>query len=74
VAEALAHPQVRDRGLIERFEESGIGRPLEVISGGYRIDGEAPRVATPPPRLGADNASLLATELKAVAADSVEGK
>lgn len=74
VAEALAHPQVRDRGLIERFEESGIGRPLEVISGGYRIDGQAPHVATPPPRLGADNTTLLATELKAVAADSVEGK
>ncbi|MCG7601522.1 CoA transferase [Halomonas sp. McH1-25] len=59
VAEALAHPQVRDRGLIERFDESEVGRPLEVVSGGYRIDGQAPRVATPPPRLGADNQELL---------------
>ncbi|MDW5377237.1 CoA transferase [Halomonas sp. HP20-15] len=59
VAEALAHPQVRDRGLIERFDESSVGRPLEVVSGGYRIDGQAPRVATPPPRLGADNWELL---------------
>ena len=59
VAEALAHPQVRDRGLIERFDDSGIGRPLEVVSGGYRFDGQAPRVTTPPPRLGADNARLL---------------
>ena len=61
VAEALAHPQVRDRGLIERFEHSTIGRPLEVVSGGYRIDGQAPRVASPPPRLGADNHELLPT-------------
>lgn len=59
VAEALAHPQVRDRGLIERFEESSIGRPLDVVSGGYRFDGQAPRVASPPPRLGQDNATLL---------------
>lgn len=59
VAEALAHPQVRDRGLIERFETSPIGRPLEVVSGGYRFDGQAPRVASPPPRLGQDNATLL---------------
>lgn len=73
VAEALAHPQVRDRGLIERFEESGIGRPLEVISGGYRIDGKPPSVATPPPRLGADNAALLATP-PALAASAAKGE
>lgn len=59
VAEALAHPQVRDRGLIERFDASAAGRPLEIVSGGYRIDGQAPRVASPPPRLGADNHALL---------------
>jgi len=59
VAEALAHPQVRDRGLIERFESAAIGRPLEVVSGGYRFDGQAPRVASPPPRLGQDNEILL---------------
>ncbi|MFM9269653.1 CaiB/BaiF CoA transferase family protein [Halomonas elongata] len=55
VEEALNHPQVRDRGLIERFDEAGIGRPLEIVSGGYRFDGRAPRVPTPPPSLGADN-------------------
>ncbi|QFU01040.1 Formyl-coenzyme A transferase [Halomonas sp. THAF5a] len=55
VEEALNHPQVRDRGLIERFDEAGIGRPLEIVSGGYRFDGQAPRVPTPPPLLGADN-------------------
>lgn len=59
VKEALNHPHVRERGLIERFEEAGIGRPLEIVSGGYRIDGQAPRVATPPPILGADNARWL---------------
>ncbi|WIX32139.1 CoA transferase [Salinicola sp. JS01] len=59
VAEALAHPQVRERGLIERFDTSTLGRPLEVVSGGYRFDGQAPRVASPPPGLGQDNATLL---------------
>ncbi|KFF47442.1 CoA-transferase [Gammaproteobacteria bacterium MFB021] len=59
VAEALAHPQVRDRGLIEQFESSELGRPLKVVSGGYRFDGQAPRVASPPPGLGQDNATLL---------------
>ncbi|WP_110667283.1 CaiB/BaiF CoA transferase family protein [Salinicola halophilus] len=58
VAQALAHPQVRDRGMIERFDPSPIGKPLEVVSGGYRIDGKAPRVASPPPRLGQDNDAL----------------
>ncbi|WP_342595316.1 CoA transferase [Salinicola lusitanus] len=61
VAEALAHPQVRERGLIERFDTSTLGRPLEVVSGGYRFDGQAPRVASPPPRLGQDNDLLLPT-------------
>lgn len=59
VAEALSHPQVRDRGLIERFDESAAGHPLEIVSGGYRVDGQAPRVPSPPPRLGADNHELL---------------
>lgn len=59
VAEVLDHPQVRDRGLIESFEDAGMGRPLRVVSGGYRIDGQAPRVAMPPPRLGANNTELL---------------
>ncbi|MDH4574348.1 CaiB/BaiF CoA transferase family protein [Salinicola acroporae] len=61
VAEALAHPQVRDRGLIERFDTSSLGRPLDVVSGGYRFDGQSPRVASPPPRLGQDNDLLLPT-------------
>lgn len=69
VAEALDHPQVRDRGLIERFDDSGIGRPLEIVSGGYRIDGQAPHVMTPPPRLGADNATLLKTAKAAPVCD-----
>lgn len=73
VAEALAHPQVRERGLIERFDDSGLGRPLEVVSGGYRIDGQAPRVATPPPRLGADNAALLKSATTVPGADRENG-
>ncbi|ONF44830.1 CoA transferase [Marinobacter lutaoensis] len=60
IEQILAHPQVADRGLIETFDDGGIGRPLKVISGGYRFNGRPPRVASPPPTLGQDNATVLA--------------
>src|SRR5690554_397059 len=55
VEQVLAHPQIKSRGLIEDFGSECIGRPLHVVSGGYRFDGLPPRVATPPPALGAHN-------------------
>ncbi|MGP1678420.1 MAG: CaiB/BaiF CoA transferase family protein [Burkholderiales bacterium] len=61
VPQALASPQVRDRGFIERFADvPGVGREVCVASAGYKLDGEAPRVATPPPRLGEHTAKILA--------------
>lgn len=59
--QALASPQVRDRGFIERFPEvPGVGREVCVASAGYKLDGQAPRVSTPPPRLGEHTAKILA--------------
>jgi crotonobetainyl-CoA:carnitine CoA-transferase CaiB-like acyl-CoA transferase len=59
--QTLASPQIRDRGFIERFAEvPGVGRDVSVASAGYKLDGEAPRVSTPPPRLGEHTAKILA--------------
>ena len=61
VPQALASPQVRDRDFVERFTDvPGVGRAVCVASAGYKLDGEAPRVTTPPPRLGEHTAKILA--------------
>ncbi|MDQ2778913.1 MAG: CoA transferase [Pseudomonadota bacterium] len=61
VSQALAMPQVRDRGFIESFSNvPGVGREVRVASTGYKLDGQAPRVDRPPPRLGEHTAQILA--------------
>jgi crotonobetainyl-CoA:carnitine CoA-transferase CaiB-like acyl-CoA transferase len=58
---ALASAQVRERGFVERFDDvPGVGREVSVASAGYKLDGMAPRVETPPPRLGEHTAKILA--------------
>lgn len=60
VPEVLAHPQVRERDLLARFEDApGVGRAFEVMRIGAMLDGRRPAVADPPPALGADSAALL---------------
>lgn len=59
VPEALAHPQVADRGLVAEFGEvPGVDRPVKVLRPGVKLDGAAPAVAEPPPVLGADTAEV----------------
>lgn len=59
VPEVLAAPQVADRGLLARFEDvPGVGRDIAVVSAGFKLDGRAPRVSTPPPELGQDAAEI----------------
>jgi formyl-CoA transferase len=56
VPEALAMPQVAGRGFLARFEDvPGVGRAIDVVTTGVRIDGAAPTVDAPPPELGRDN-------------------
>jgi CoA:oxalate CoA-transferase len=58
---ALASAQVRERGFVERFDDvPGVGRDVSVASAGYKLDGVAPRVSAPPPRLGEHTAKILA--------------
>jgi crotonobetainyl-CoA:carnitine CoA-transferase CaiB-like acyl-CoA transferase len=59
VPDILAHPQIADRGMIAGFDDvPGVGRGIRVARTGIKLDGEAPSVQTPPPRLGEHNADI----------------
>ncbi len=61
VEQALAHPQVRDRGMVATFTDvPGVGRDVRVVRTGFKLDGAAPAVDNPPPMLGQHNDELLA--------------
>ena len=52
VPEVLAAPQVADRGFLARFDDvPSVDRPVRVARTGVKLDGEAPKVDTPPPTL-----------------------
>jgi crotonobetainyl-CoA:carnitine CoA-transferase CaiB-like acyl-CoA transferase len=60
VAEALALPQVKERGLIEHFEEvPGVVGPVACAGAGFRIDDRPARVDVPPPVLGGETRQIL---------------
>ncbi|MBY6002300.1 CoA transferase [Salipiger bermudensis] len=59
--EVLAHPQITERGLLARFDDTpGLDRAIDLMRIGAMIDGARPTVDTPPPALGADTATILA--------------
>ena len=61
VPDALALPQIAERGMIGDFKNvPGIDRDIRLARPGIKIDGEAPTVDTPPPRLGQDTDTILA--------------
>ncbi|HSG94765.1 MAG TPA: CoA transferase [Afifellaceae bacterium] len=56
VPDILEHPQIAERGMIAEFTAvPGAERDIRVVRTGIKMDGAAPAVGTPPPRLGADN-------------------
>lgn len=60
VPQALAHPQVAGRGMIGAFADApGVGRDIRLLRTGFKLDGQAPTVATPPPRLGQHTEDIL---------------
>lgn len=60
VGQALALPQVAERGLIAQFEKvPGVGRDISVLRTGVKIDGVAPAVQSPPPVLGQHSVQIL---------------
>ena len=59
VPEVLTHPQVADRGLLSTFSDvPGVGRDIEVMNTGVKLNGAPLRVDTPPPRLGEHAAEI----------------
>jgi CoA:oxalate CoA-transferase len=61
VPQALSHPQIEARGMLATFEKApGVGRDIRVVRTGFKLNGEAPSVATPPPQLGEHTRAILA--------------
>lgn len=56
VPEVLSAPQVADRGFLGVFQNvPGVGRDIQIATTGFKVDGTAPSVQTPPPQLGEHN-------------------
>lgn len=60
VPEALAHPQIADRGMIGAFEDvPGVDRKVEIARAGIKINGSAVKTHLPPPQLGQHTRDIL---------------
>lgn len=61
VPQVLDHPQVATRGMVGTFENApGVGRDIRLVRTGFKVNGETPRVDTPPPTLGQHADEILA--------------
>jgi len=59
VPEVLGIPQIADRGFLRRFPDApGVGRDIEVVTTGVKLDGAPLTVDHPPPELGQDNLDI----------------
>jgi len=61
VPEALANPQVQQRGLLQTFDASGVDRPLTLTRAGFKMSGADPFVNCAPPLLGQHTDEILAS-------------
>jgi hypothetical protein len=60
VPEVLQAPQIADRGFLKHYTDvPGVGRDIDVVTTGVKLDGAAISVDAPPPELGQDNARYL---------------
>jgi formyl-CoA transferase len=59
VPEVLDMPQIADRGFLHRFPDvPGVGRDIDVVTTGVKLDGTPLTVDSPPPELGQDNHAI----------------
>ncbi|MFV1852404.1 MAG: CaiB/BaiF CoA transferase family protein [Thalassospira sp.] len=62
VPQVLELPQIADRGMLASFEDvPGADRDIRILRTGIKMDGKAPSVDAPPPVLGQDNETILAS-------------
>ena len=61
VPEALAHPHIAAREFVQEFPGMPMpsGRPLSILRGGFRVNGQSPKVDLPPPGLDAHRYQIL---------------
>lgn len=60
VPQALEHPQISGRGMVASFPDvAGVGRDIRIVRTGFKINGAAPAVETPPPMLGQHSEEIL---------------
>lgn len=61
VPQALEHPQISTRGMVATFKDApGVGRDIRLVRTGFKLNGQAPCVDAPPPRLGEHTDAILA--------------
>ncbi|MEM6407383.1 MAG: CoA transferase [Pseudomonadota bacterium] len=59
VPDVLNAPQIAERGFLASFENvPGVGRDIQTVTTGAKLDGAPPTVATPPPELGQENDAI----------------
>ncbi len=59
VPEVLDMPQIADRGFLHRFPDvPGVGRDIDVVTTGVKLDGAPLTVDSPPPELGQNNSDI----------------
>ena len=59
VPEVLQSEHLQSRDFLEEFSDTpAIDHPINVVSMGVKIDGNRPKVTTPPPALGADETEV----------------
>jgi crotonobetainyl-CoA:carnitine CoA-transferase CaiB-like acyl-CoA transferase len=59
VPEVLDMPQIADRGFLKHYNNvPGVGRDIDVVTTGVKLDRAAISVDAPPPELGQDNADI----------------
>ena len=60
VKDVLAHPQIRERGMINKVENApGVGRDIWILGSGIKVNKQAPTIDAPPPLLGQNTNELL---------------
>jgi CoA:oxalate CoA-transferase len=60
VAEAVDHPQTRDRGLVQEIEMPALGRSIRVTGAGFQLGRSPVAVSGAPPTLGQHTREVLA--------------